>query len=265
MTAQKLQLLGSTRTKRGLVPFKRCPSCGACWETLTLEGDSLARCDRCRQSFPLANFTDIKLKRDIAVCAGCSADVPLTPDYAGSVGYLCPECGNYVALHYGNRRVEPHTLLRVGWNRGLRARARKLTKNLWFAKCSSQKDYLVITALQVLAQGDDPSFRFVSRDEHMAGILIAKSNGASYGGFLLWTEDEHAILRQIFVASELRGQGHAAAALRFWVEHHADHLNDKFGIESPNEKSIGLLLKLGYARLENGATIGRKCFFVQGL
>src|SRR5438105_14710994 len=58
-------------------------------------------------------------------------------------------------------------------------------------------------------------------------------------GFLVWTErvwtegvckdDEHAVLRQMFVVEDERRKGFAQQMVTHWVGQHADKLNPKFG------------------------------------
>src|SRR3989442_6152572 len=85
MTTRITQLLGSKHTKTGLVDFRRCPRCSATSESLILDAKGRARCHSCRRLSHLSKFALVRLKRSIAVCAGCGSDVPLTPDYAGFV------------------------------------------------------------------------------------------------------------------------------------------------------------------------------------
>src|SRR5207245_1295569 len=93
-------------------------------------------------------------------------------------------------------------------------------------------------------------------------------------GFLVWTErvwtegvckdDEHAVLRQMFVVEDERRKGFAQQMVTHWVGQHADKLNPKFGIEAPNDKAIALHLKLGHIKAEGDSYVGVKCFRVQG-
>ncbi len=86
------------------------------------------------------------------------------------------------------------------------------------------------------------------------------TNSVGYVGYLTWTGGSEAVLRQIFVVQEQRGKGYAKAALLFWVMRYAETLGMPFGVESPNEKTIGLLIGLGFARQENDKIIGNGCF-----
>jgi len=169
-----------------------------------------------------------------------------------------------VAVHYGNQRVQPKTALSLGWNRGIWLRATKVSDDLRFVRCRSRKDLLAVTLLQVLAKQEQSGFLFGEQSEHEAGLLLRGSDNRRCVGYLIWTEEDAAIVRQIFVRLEERRQGLAAAALQFWVERFGG-LSQRFGVESPNEKTLGLLVKLGYAKWQNGGVIGDKCFFVRGV
>src|SRR6266487_2505832 len=223
MTIRTTQLLGSTHTKTGLVDFRRCPRCRGTSESLILDAKGRARCHSCDRLSHLSKFALVRLKRSIAVCAGCGSDVPLTPDYAGfvGIGYLCNQCGNYVALRYGNQRIQPDIVLSVRWNSALRTRAKLLDGDLGFATCGSEKDYLTLHALQVLAKAEEPSFAFGNPREYKAALFF-RTTDVRYTGYIAWTEETNAILRQIFVVKEQRRKGYAKITLRFWATTYAE-------------------------------------------
>src|SRR6267143_408630 len=81
----------------------------------------------------------------------------------------------------------------------------------------------------------------VDEEEHDAGILL-RSDQSAYVGFLIWTGGSTAVLRQIFVRSEDRRKGYAGEAVRYWVRNYADLLDSRFGVESPNERTLRLLV-----------------------
>jgi hypothetical protein len=83
-------------------------------------------------------------------------------------------------------------------------------------------------------------------------------------GFLVWTEDEYAVLRQIFVVEDERRKGYAERLVTFWIKKYADRFHEKFGIEAPNEKAMNLHVKLGHVRIEGDLFVGIKCFRVPG-
>ncbi len=112
-----------------------------------------------------------------------------------------------------------------------------------------------------MAQQEEAPFRSVSEKDHRAA-LVFRSEQAAYIGFLVWTEGGPLALRQIFVRPEDRRKGYASDALRFWVEHYAEPLGRRFGVESPNDRTLRLLVKLGYARTKGKEVISVKCFFM---
>ena len=82
-------------------------------------------------------------------------------------------------------------------------------------------------------------------------------------GFLVWTEADYAVLRQIFIVEDERRKSFAQQMVTFWVGHHADRLNERFGIEAPNEKALSLHLKLGQIKAQGDSYVGVRCFRVQ--
>ena len=218
----------------------------------------------CHTRRPLAAFKRVSRKVTIACCARCGQDVPFVPSTMGIVGPLCSnfECSNYVAVAYGKRCFDPKTVLDPAWNRGLGARATPIARGLLFGRCRSKRDHVVLRVLQVLAKQEDHRFKFGEPSEFHS-VLCLDSSRRSYIGFLIWTEDGTAVLRQIFVVKGKRRKGYASAMVSYWVENFANKVADRFGIEEPNESAIKLHAKLGHLRLEGSKTIGVKCHFVQ--
>lgn len=264
MHAQPLQLLGALSIERGRVPFLVCPHCAARSESLLQDAKGLLVCNRCQSHAAVDAFVVLQLDRRIAVCAGCRSRIPLTPDYAAALGFLCPRCRNYVALHYGRGAVQPRLVLDVRWNPDLRPRARRVIGGLRFVLCRSKRDETVLNALQVRAKAEEPSFRFGRLDQHEAALLLVGSGKGRYAGYIVWTVDAHAVLRQIFIFPRERRRGLARAAMMYWAVNHAEPVASRFGIESPNKKSMNLLVRLGYAKRAGRRVVGDKCFFVLG-
>ncbi len=256
-----MQLLGRTRIKPGLVRFYRCPGCGTEAESFNAGRNHLVLCHVCRGKFRTSGFAVVRRRRSVAVCTGCRRDVSLSPANEGWLGHICSHCQSYVTIHYGNRRLPPHIPLRVSWNKGARVRARVVRRNLRFLTCRSKRDFLIVNVLQVLAQQEDSPFRSVSQGEHQAALLFG-ANRSDYVGYLVWTEQGVATLRQIFVRPAYRRRGYASEAVRFWAKHYAEPLGPRFGVESPNTHSLRMLTKLGYARIKGSGVIGVKCFFI---
>lgn len=255
-------LKGSRSSRIGQVTFYRCPECGDCQEILLPNQDDVAVCFSCDKSNPASAFVVVKKKRVIAQCAGCGEEVAFTPSYIGIIGPLCPklECANYVAVCYGSSFFEPKTVLDPSWNRGLCGRTEHLAPGLLFARCTSTKDFTVLRVLQVLAKQDDSRFKFANPEEHRAAICL-DSKRRKYIGFVIWTEGESAVMRQLFVVRDERRKGYASKLFTFWLQRYARRLNAKFGIEGPNKASTNLLLKLGHVRIEGSDLVGVDCHF----
>ena len=79
----------------------------------------------------------------------------------------------------------------------------------------------------------------------------------------MWSDDEtEATLRQAYIVPEERRKSFATQLLTHWVHECADRIGNRFAAESPNEKSVALLVKLGYATLDPERNAESKCFFI---
>jgi GNAT superfamily N-acetyltransferase len=264
MAYQVIKISGWKARKLRSISFYQCPGCGNCQDMLCGGGDGLYLCFRCQKKFHGQEFKEVRRKRTVVECAGCGREVQLTPSTFGiaGLGFICSDCSNYVAVLYGNHFANPSLVLDVGWNPAVCARGEYLSpKGLLFVLCRTMKDFLVLNVLQAIVKEEDSRFLFARPKEHEAGLLL-DSKKRQYVGFLVWTENKFAVLRQIFIVEDERRQGHAKKLLKFWVERYADRLHERFGIESPNEKALNLHLKLGHVKLEGDSYTGIKCFRV---
>ena len=201
------------------------------------------------------------------MCANCGRDVALIPSTFGmaGLGFICGDCSNYVAVLYGNRFVNPRSVLEVKWNPSVIRRGKQVfSTERRFVTCRTAKDFLVLKVLQAVVKEEDGRFLFARPKEQWAGLLL-DSKKRKYLGFLVWTEGEYAVLRQVFVVEDERRKGHGENLVRFWVEQFADRMHQKFGIESPNEQASRLHLKLGHLKIEGDSYVGIKCFVVSGM
>jgi hypothetical protein len=244
-----------------MVGFYRCPECGDCQDRLFEKPDGTVECCFCQKSSPIAAFAAVKKRRLIGQCAHCGQDVPFASSI-GIVGPLCPnfECSNYVAVSYGNGFIQPSLVLDLAWNPRLLSRVERIDSRLLFVCCQSKKDFLALRVLQVLAKQDDNRFKFGNSDEYRAALCLDGSH-PKYLGFILWTEDKSAVLRQLFIVKGERRKGHAARLVTFWEHGYANKLSDKFGIEDPNETALKLHVKLGHVKIEGSDAVGVKCYF----
>jgi hypothetical protein len=115
-----------------------------------------------------------------------------------------------------------------------------------------------------MAKKEDTGFLYIRENEQKAG-LVFDDKKEKYVGFISWTENKNPILRQIFIIKDERRKGYATKVLTFWVDNFSDKISDKFGVESPNEKSQNLLVRLRYAKIEGENIKGLKCFFVSSM
>lgn len=246
-----------------MLEFYRCPGCGQTQESICWASDNKAQCYSCNRKFPKGAFTSAKVKRSVAACRDCGAEVPLTPANFGfaGLGFLCSSCGNYVAVCYGTHNVDPTEVLRPAWNPLLYKRSDRIDRNLAFARCRTVKDFLIVRVLQAMAKEEDSRFMFVREGEHSAGLLLDRATGR-YLGFIIWNVSAgHAILRQVFIIPDKRRRGFAERLVVYWVSRYADELSNRFGVESPNDKAANLHIKLGHMAEEGDHLKGIKCFF----
>jgi hypothetical protein len=238
MVDQIITIIGWTSRTLKNITFYQCPDCNSCQEMLFGNGDGFFECFRCDSKFAVEEFVEVKRKRTVVICAGCGREVQLVSPTFGcaGLGFICSGCSNYVAVMYGNHFVNPSMVLDLCWNSSVCERGGCLSQDgLSFVPCGTTKDFLVLRALQAIVKKEDSRFLFARPKEHRAGLLL-NSQKRKYLGFLVWTEEEYAILRQIFIVEGERRKGHAERLLKFWVERYADPLNEKFGIESQMKK-----------------------------
>jgi DNA-directed RNA polymerase subunit RPC12/RpoP len=264
MTYQAVSVMGWKSRKLTKFSMYRCPDCGHCQEMICGGGDGKYRCFHCNKKFGEREFRESKRERTAVVCAKCGREVTLLPSTFGiaGLGFICSGCHNYVAVLYGTHFVNPSAVLTAKWNPTVYRRAEPMASGLSFLVCKTMKDFLVLKVLQAIVKEEDSRFLFGRPNEHEAGLLLDFKR-RKYLGFLVWTEGEYAVLRQIFIVEDERRRGLAQQMVEFWVENHADRLNERFGIEAPNEKALSLHLKLGHINAKGDSYVGAKCFRVQ--
>ena len=264
---QVLRVEGSKSRHTAKFPFFCCPECGDSQDLLFPDPNGIVECPACHSCRPRSEYKIVRKKISVARCANCGKDVPFVlPSTTGTVGPQCLDfkCSNYLAVVYGNRFLDPKTVLDPAWNRGLTGRAQLISPGLHFARCRAKQDHVALTVLQVLAKQDDDRFKFGDPNEFRSALCF-DSKRRRYIGFLIWTEDKTAVLRQLFVMKDERRKGHASRMVKFWVEHFANKLGDRFGIEEPNASAMKLHAKLGHLKLRGSTAIGLKCSFVRSI
>jgi predicted acetyltransferase len=267
MNKKSLKLEGWKLKKMGDVGFLQCPYCGYCFEGIGVNKDGTVECYKCKERFPVDELKRVTLKRPVVICKICGAEVSLTQenlDMLGGYSYMCPRCMNHVAIKFKNYVIQPQTVMNLKWNRTIKNRATQIENDLSFATCEDKKDILILKIMQLMAKKEDTGFLYIRENEQKAG-LVFDDKKEKYVGFISWTENKNPILRQIFIIKDERRKGYATKVLTFWVDNFSDKISDKFGIESPNEKSQNLLVRLRYAKIEGENIKGLKCFFVSSM
>ncbi len=225
--------------KVGDVSFLQCPYCKYCFEGISINKDNTVKCYKCKRRFNKNKLKMVTLKKPVVICNICETEVSLTPENLGMIGgysYICPKCMNHVAIKFKNYILQPQTVMKLEWNKNIKKRKKKIENNLFFGLCKDKKDFLVLKIMQLMAKEEDTGFLYIGEKEQKAGLVFDVEK-EKYIGFLCWTENKHAILRQIFVMKDERKKGYGTKLLKFWVENFADKISNKFGVESPNEKS----------------------------
>jgi GNAT superfamily N-acetyltransferase len=256
MPRQILKAKGWKSLRTGPLDCYLCPGCGGLSDDdLILVSDAGLRCFHCYHTFPRDAFKRAQKDVTFAVCAECSEEISLTPSSEGFVGFLCG-CDNYVAIPFEDGILQPQEVMTLQWNEGLRERGTRLTENCSAAKCATERDWLVLALMQVLAKESNSEFKFGNKDDNEALLVFDPVTGV-YVGYLLWYETEkYAMLNQLFVMPEQRRKGHAEAMVKHWVAEHAKHVGEQFALESPNEYAIALHIKLGHIRREGDYLVG---------
>ncbi|MEM5871973.1 MAG: GNAT family N-acetyltransferase [Candidatus Aenigmatarchaeota archaeon] len=251
------------------VDFIQCPHCDyPIVESnigIIITNDHTSQCPKCKRKFKSDELKVIGLKKEVAICSECGMKIPLTESYLDMISgfrYICPKCNNTVGIKFRSQVLQPDIVFKVSWNKNIKERAQKLNDKLFFAICKEKKDFIALMMMQAMAkhESDIGSHFFYIREKIQKSGLIFDENKII--GYIIWTEDKYATLRQIYIVSDERNKGYGTLLTKFWVENIANKINDKFIVETPNEKFNNILIKLGYAKREGNCIKGIKCSFV---
>lgn len=181
-------------------------------------------------------------------------------DMIGGFSYICPNCRAIVAVAFRGSKYVLETVLRPSWNESLKGRAVPIGRGLSFVPRESRKDLLLVAMMQLMAKREETGFKYAHGNQKAA--LCVDLSRDSYIGYILWSEDKHAIARQIYIMPTERLKGYATLIIKHWVKHCANPIARKFGVETPNAISRKMLVSLGYAKVRGDGLVGVKCFFV---
>ncbi len=92
-------------------------------------------------------------------------------------------------------------------------------------------------------------------------LLVNNIDGRrNYVGFLTWwTKKFKSCLAQIFIDEKWRRRGYAEALVRHWIKDVGIKNQKKFLVESPNDMTKNLLVKMGHAEFRDGNFIEINC------
>lgn len=114
----------------------------------------------------------------------------------------------------------------------------------------------------VIAKNEYSSFRRPNIHDINSKIYVITEKGIPMG-YAYWNDinDDERCFRQIYIRDQFRRKGFGTMLTEKTVE--IESKNKIFIIESPNEKSQEILLKLGYVKKNNGKLTGIKCKFIR--
>ena len=134
----------------------------------------------------------------------------------------------------------------------------------------SQKDrkaFRVAEELNLYAKEEEDSFLSLNLDRFSGGEdrLYLLQEQQIPAGYILWNnESDFPAARQLFVQPDYRRRGLGTLLMQETVKKEAGE--GTFVAESPNGKSINIMLRLGYAEKNpDGSVIGRRVRFVSGM
>jgi GNAT superfamily N-acetyltransferase len=259
-----IKLLGWRSMRRSLVSFFKCPGCLALSHGMGGEPDGLCLCFRCEERFPRESWRQVQAKRNVATCSACEADVEMTAQGRCGLFYCC-ECGNIVAVPYRNQKLQPQEVMNLARHPGLKKRATEIAPYIFATPRLGFPEHLAVGIMFKLAQQEDHSFKWGSERYHRDLLCF---DAERFLGYLRWSHQrrkKEIILHQIFVMTDLQRRGIGTTLLRHWAEKYAFPFVERFGAEQANEKSMGILQKLGYIRGTSNNTDWIRCYELSGI
>ena len=182
--------------------------------------------------------------------------------------YMCDKCENVLAVEYDTHLLKPETVLSPKWLKNDLDNAECVCDNLFAINCDSNKSYKAFSVIHnynVKLTGH--GFRSFDSNSQKAILFFDKKN-MEYLGCIIWSKDpknDMNVLRQIFVFNDKRRQGYGTHMMKFWIEKFGLNIYPIFGVETANERSIDILIKLGHVIEENDRIKGLNMLFVNGI
>lgn len=133
-----------------------------------------------------------------------------------------------------------------------------------FVVDTNKKDHIhSVLQLSIIARSEDMSFCTLSFGKSNTRFYILTENEIPVG-YIYWNDfsekDKERCLRQLFIREDFRRKGYATLLVEKTSE--LESGDNKFVVESPNEITNKILVKLGIVKREEGQLIGIKCSFI---
>jgi ribosomal protein S18 acetylase RimI-like enzyme len=251
---------GWNERKRATEEWHQCPNCFLVRQSVILS-EGIWTCYRCQTGTRLEDLGTVPTEVDVLTCANCGNDVPATPNNLYSDwGYICSKCNSTVAITFENNLLQPSTIFDISSSLEIVGRDGEIDDQLRIAEIRTAWELLVVHVMQSMAREEHEPFMNARLEEQRTALVFLPED-KKIVGYILWSDDgTEATLRQIYVLPAERRKGIASRLLDYWVREYADKVGDRFAVESPNEKSVGLLIKLGL--FDESQASSSKCFFI---
>jgi GNAT superfamily N-acetyltransferase len=224
--------------------------------TKIVDGKLVQKCPKCGAEAPKQDFKAVTKKVRGYLCLRCNYYVPDVSAFGlGQSDVFCARCHRVVAFGLSKRRKVPEEQIMTP-TRGIRSRATRVGKGLFILQTRHEWDRLVLRCLNRMARFEKYEFKRVRLS---SGLLILSN--VEYLGYLSWDRDEDSVpvVRQLYVVPARRRRGNASLLLRFFDSRVALKTpvgGHRFLVDSPNEKTVKLLGKLGF--------LDGRCAFIRG-
>lgn len=234
------------------VHFLRCSECGMEYTSITPKDKDFWTCYKCNSVWKYDEGKWRVRKVPAKRCPNCDSLVPIISDNIAAIGLRCPTCGH---MWYTTRWLEKDRILRATRNENRRTspigRFRILEAKTW-------RDFGALSALIDEATEEASNFRFAPFSERSfftTWLALAEQDFAGYASWNLYRD--RPCLRQIYVRKRFRGRGIASAVISRL------NANGDLIVESPNDATLSILVKLGYATKQENGVSGNRVSFIQ--
>ena len=218
-----------------------------------------------QQEIYFKELINVKRVRYGVYCKNCNTEIKITNDNSFGDGYSCFKCSNILLFQYRKQLTDIEEILKLKWNIKSLERCLLINEKRGFVHVNTKKDIMVLKLLQYLAKIEEASFMMFRKNDLKAGLYIDLENN-KYIGFLVWSKVTAELrINQIFVLPEYRRNGLGTELIKYWVNNYAKKLGNVFGVETPNNKTTNLLVKVGYYKNSNKTEAEMTCYPFMGM